>query len=283
MIKQILFLCLTVIHAFSIDAHALDIMLPQVYKDNIQVVGWLMSEKLDGVRGYWNGTQLLSKNGLVFHPPASFTKDLPPFPLEGELWGGRKTFQQTVSIVKKQQPHDGWLKIQFAIFDVPQEPGSFSSRKQRASRWFATHPSKFAFVIPQQKITAPGHLQTELQRIENLGGEGLIVRNPDAVYSTGRSNDILKVKNFFDMEAVVVAHIPGKGKHQGRLGSLLVELPEEYNTIRFKIGSGFSDTERNNPPPIGTIITFKYYGFYKSGTPKFPSFMRIRADISLSH
>jgi DNA ligase len=279
--KRLLFLCLALCF-LPLKTYALESMLPQVYKDNIHVVGWLMSEKLDGVRGYWDGKQLVSKNGSVFHPPAAFTHNFPPFPLEGELWGGRGTFEKTVSIVKKQQSHDGWLTIQFAIFDVPQEPGSFSSRIQNAANWFATHPSRFAFVIPQQMITASGQLRTELQRIEELGGEGLIVRNPDATYTAGRSKDILKVKNFYDMEAVVVDHIPGKGRHQGRLGALLVTLPDNSG-IRFRIGSGLSDAERNSPPPIGAIITFKYYGFYESGIPKFPSFMRTRTDISLSH
>jgi DNA ligase-1 len=76
------------------------------------------------------------------------------------------------------------------------------------------------------------------------------------------------------MEAVVVSHRPGSGRNQGRMGALLVELPE--SRIRFKIGTGFSDEIRDNPPPIGTLITFRHYGFYESGIPKFPSFMRVR-------
>ncbi len=283
MIKKVLLLCL-LICSQPLHIHALELMLPQVYQDNIHVIGWLMSEKLDGVRGYWNGRQLFSKNGHLFHPPPAFTQDLPPFPLEGELWGGRGTFEKTVSIVKKQTPHDGWFEIQFAIFDVPQEPGKFSARLKKAKNWFSYHPSRFAFVIPQKNITEISQLRDELHRMEQLSGEGLIIRNPDALYTIGRSSDILKVKNFYDMEAEVVAHIPGKGKHQGRLGSLLVEIPDKKtnNNIRFKIGGGLSDAERNNPPPIGAIITFKYYGFYTSGIPRFPSFIRIRTDNSLS-
>lgn len=278
MIKTFLFLCL-VIYSHPLHVNALEIMLPQVYEDNIQVIGWLMSEKLDGIRGYWDGEQLFSKNGHIFHPPPAFTRDLPPFPLEGELWGGRGTFEKTVSIVKKQIPHDGWLDIQFAIFDVPQEPGRFSSRIEKAKNWFSSHPSRFAFVIPQKNITETSQLRDELQRVEKLGGEGLIVRNPEARYTSGRSIDILKMKSFQDMEATVIGHIPGKGRHQGRLGSLLVKLPDKKTKdIKFKIGSGLSDAERNNPPPIGAIITFKYYGWYKSGIPKFPSFIRIRTD-----
>lgn len=256
-----------------LNAHALDIMLPQVYSEGIDVSGWLMSEKLDGVRGYWDGQQMLSKNGNRLYPPAAFTRNLPPFPLEGELWGGRGTFEKTVSIVKKQQPHDGWLELKFAIFDVPRTPGGFLQRLQRATDWFKKHPSRFAFVIVQKPVRDPDELKVELKRMEALGGEGLIVRKPDALYTTGRSREILKVKSYLDTEAVVIAHIQGTGRNLGRMGSLLVELPD---ATQFKIGTGFSDAQRDNPPPVGATITFKYYGLYASGIPKFPSFLRIR-------
>ncbi len=260
------------------NAHAWELMLPQVYTEDIDVANWLVSEKLDGVRGYWDGKRLLSKNGLAFHPPAAFIRHFPPFALEGEIWGGRGTFQKTVSIVKKQRPHDGWLELQFAIFDVPRATGGFRQRLRQAKEWFDKHPTPFAFVIPQKTVKDNEQLKTELQRVEELGGEGLIVRKPDALYTQGRSREILKIKSYYDMEAVVIAHLPGKGRHQGRLGALLVELPDK---TRFKIGTGFTDEERANPPPVGATITFKYYGFYKSGRPKFPSYLRIRLDSSL--
>jgi len=260
------------------NSHAQDIMLPQVYTASINVSNWLMSEKLDGIRGYWDGKRLFSKNKIPLHPPAAFVGNFPPFALEGEIWGGRGTFEKTLSIVKKQQANNGWLELKFAIFDVPQATGGFTRRLQKAKNWFKHHPAQFAFVILQKTIKDQGELRIELQRVEKLGGEGLIVRNPDALYTSGRSHEILKVKSFFDMEAVVIAHIGGKGRNQGRLGSLLVELPDK---TRFKIGTGFSDEERSNPPPVGSIITFKYYGFFESGCPKFPSFFRIRTDNSL--
>ena len=266
-------LLLTVIQALSTE-----LMLPKVYSEQVDISGWLMSEKLDGVRGYWDGKQMLSKNGNEFYPPEEFTRNLPPFPLEGELWGGRGSFEQTIGIVKKKQPHDGWLQLKFAIFDVPQVPGGFTERMAEAVEWFTANPSTCAFVIPQTAIRDQAHMQLELQRIEELGGEGLIVRKPDSLYAAGRSPEILKVKNYSDAEATVVAHLPGKGRNEGRLGSLLVEI--EGGT-QFKIGSGFSDTERETPPTIGAVITYKYYGTYQSGIPKFPSFMRIRQDQDL--
>ncbi len=253
-------------------------MLPRVYREQADISGWLMSEKLDGVRGYWDGKRLLSKNGKILFPPPEFTAQLPEFALEGELWGGRGTFEQTASIVTRLQPHDGWLQLKFAIFDVPHTSGSFVTRIAKASTWFTSHPSDYAFVISQIAVQDQTELQLELKRIETLDGEGLIVRNPEALYRAGRSSEVLKVKNYQDDEATVVAHLTGKGRNAERLGALLVRLDDG---TQFKIGSGFSDIERENPPEIGALISFKFYGNYQSGIPKFPSFIRIRQDKGL--
>ncbi len=262
----------------TVPSNAADLMLPEVYTNQVDVSGWLMSEKLDGVRGYWNGKQLLSKTGNVLSPPTVFVDDLPPFPLEGELWAGRGTFEQTVAIVKKQHPHSGWLQLKLAIFDVPKAPGGFTERMAKAREWFTAHPSAYAFIVPQTEVHNSAELQRQLARIEKLGGEGLIVRKADAPYTAGRSAEILKVKNYQDAEARVIALLPGKNRNKGRLGALLVELD---NGIQFKIGSGFSDAEREVPPPVGAVITFRFYGKYQSGIPKFPAFLRIRQDNDL--
>lgn len=253
-------------------------MLPQTDAGDQDITGWLFSEKLDGVRGYWDGRQLWSKNGTLFHPPTEFIAGLPDFPLEGELWGGRGAFEKTVSTVLRQQAHGGWLELKFAVFDVPAAAGGFTDRIEKARTWFAAHPSPWAFVIPQHPVRDRAHLRQELRRVEARGGEGLIVRAPDALYAAGRSAQILKVKTFHDAEAVVVEHLPGSGRNRGRLGALLVELP---GGMRFRIGTGFSDAERENPPPRGAVITFRYHGFHSSGIPRFPSFLRTRVDQDL--
>lgn len=253
-------------------------MLPLADDGEREISGWLMSEKLDGVRGYWDGQQLWSKNGTLFQPPRSFVADFPPFALEGELWGGRGSFATTAAIVQRQNEPAGWQGLRFGIFDVPQAPGPFSQRIAVASAWFAAHPSAHAFVIAQQPVQDREALHRELARIERLGGEGLIVRDPEAGYLAGRRPEILKVKSFEDGEAMVVGHLPGQGKNAGLLGALLVELPDG---TRFKIGTGFSNGQRRSPPPLGTTITFKHHGHYRSGVPKFPVFLRIRHDLGL--
>lgn len=279
MLKNICcFLLLISCLGLGVVADAIDIMLPRVYEDNIDVSGWVMSEKLDGVRGYWDGKNLLSKNGIHFVLPAEFIINFPDFAIEGEIWGGHNTFEKTSGIVRKQISHNGWLDLKFAVFDVPGAVGGIEERLNIARQWFKDNPSEYAFVIIQKKVRDREHLKEELLRVEEMGGEGMIVRKPDSLYTKGRSTEILKVKSYYDMEARVVEHIEGKGRNLGRLGALLVELPDKS---RFKIGTGFSDEERKYPPRVGSIITFKYYGFYKSGIPRFPSFLRTRQDSSI--
>ncbi len=258
---------------------AQDIMLAGVYTEKTDLCGWLMSEKLDGIRGYWTGTEMLSKSGKRLSVPRYFTANFPSFALEGELWAGRGGFSRTVSIVRKSN-QEAWQQLKFAIFDVPEMSGGFTERLQHASKWFAKHPSRFVFVIEQIPVKSREHLYKKLEQIERVGGEGLIVRRSAGLYTAGRSSEILKVKNFLDAEAVVLCHFPGKGRNRNRLGALKVQLLDN-KAIQFKIGTGFSDRERNNPPPVGTIITFKYYGRYPSGIPRFPSFLRVREDTNL--
>ena len=234
-----------------------------------------MSEKLDGVRGYWTGKELISRQGNPFHVPEWFTRDFPQTPLDGELWTGRDQFQELVSIVRRENAGTDWEKVHYFVFDAPGTEGGFEKRLDFVRRWFLVHPNLYAEVLEHQICESEEHLRKELKEIESLGGEGVMLRRPDSPYTVGRSYDLLKVKTYEDTEATVIKHLPGSGKHTGRLGSLLVELPNE---IQFAIGTGFSDKERDNPPPIGSTVTFKYYGFYKSGIPKFASFLRIREE-----
>jgi len=101
-----------------------------------------------------------------------------------------------------------------------------------------------------------------------------MLHRADALYHVGRNSDLLKVKPYFDAEATVIAHIAGKGKYLDKMGSLLVETAQG---LQFKIGTGFSDSERSYPPAIGTSITYTYHGKTLKDIPKFASFLRIRA------
>ncbi len=250
------------------------LLLAKTYDKKIEVSRYLISEKYDGVRALWNGKQLISRQGNVYHAPEWFLADFPKQPLDGELWISRGHFEAVVSTVRKHQPIDAeWEKVRYMIFELPEGKGSFSDRLKQLEVILATSQSRYIKIIKQFRLNTHEELISKLKTITHQGAEGLMMHRTDALYHTGRSDDLLKVKRYQDAEATVIKHLPGKGKFSEMLGSLLLENMEGK---RFKIGSGFSDIQRQQPPPIGSLITYKHYGLTKNGIPRFASFLRVR-------
>jgi DNA ligase-1 len=247
-------------------------LLAESWTNDLDLSGWWMSEKLDGVRAWWDGKQFLSRQGNVYHAPPWFTAGLPDQPLDGELWLDRKAFQRTVSIVRRQDQSDHWRQIAFVVFDAPMLESPFEQRHAFLADLFAK-PLPHARHLDQARCTSVAALQAELARVEALGGEGLMLRQPGSRYEAGRSSTLLKVKTFHDAEGRVVEHVPGKGRHKGRLGALVVELA---SGLTFSVGTGFSDAQRENPPPVGSTVTYRYQELTDRGVPRFPSFVRVR-------
>lgn len=248
------------------------LLLLKEYREH-NVTGWLMSEKLDGVRAYWDGTNLLSRGGKAFAVPKWFIKDFPPFAIDGELWTKRNDFETVQSIVSRKKPHDGWKKITYNIFEVPYQKGGLTNRLQVLEGYLAKHRSSFIKIIPQIMCESNEHLKTVLSEIETKGGEGLVVRDPDASYINKRTSKALKVKSFQDAECEVIAIHKGKGKYRDMMGSFRCKGDGD---LMFKVGSGLKDAQRQNPFAIGTIITYKHQGFTQKGKPRFPVFLRTR-------
>ena len=246
------------------------------YEHPVPIKEYLVSEKLDGVRAYWDGQNLLSRQGNTFAAPSWFTRDFPAVPLDGELWISRNNFEKVVSVVRKKHPIDHeWKNVQYMLFELPDGSGTFASRYQQLQKIVRKSQNPYFKVIPQIQLADAAALETLLTKVIDKGGEGLMLHRANSLYVTGRTHDILKVKRFHDAEATVIAHIPGKGRNTGKLGAIKVETEDG---TQFKIGSGFSDEQRENPPKIGAIITFKYFGKTKNGIPRFASFLRIRPD-----
>jgi DNA ligase-1 len=269
---------LTLLLCFSplCQAQNNDILLLKTYHKSQDVKGWLMSEKLDGIRAIWDGKTLTTRKGNPITAPDWFIKGLPPFAIDGELWTRRNNFETISSIVRTQTPDKRWKNISYNIFEVPNDPAQNNGLLARLSvleTFLTEHPSQFLKVIPQITIDSPKHLQVELSKVIALGGEGLVVRRPAIPYQTGRSNSALKVKQYQDTECTVIGYKSGKGKYEGHTGAIKCQLP---SGLTFFIGSGLSDQQRQHPPEIDSIITFKYYGLTKNKLPRFPVFMRER-------
>ncbi len=260
----------------SEETKAPPVLLAHSWEGDVDVTGWWMSEKLDGVRAYWDGTRFLSRLGNVYHAPAWFTKGLPGTPLDGELWVGRKKFQRCVSIVRRQDAGNDWKEVSYLVFDAPALRIKFEERMEYLRKFMAEHQPERARLLDQVVCRDTTHMKEELARVEALGGEGVMMRRPGSLYEVGRSHSLLKVKSFYDAEAIVVGHQPGAGKHKGRLGALLVAMPDGTG---FAVGTGLSDAERSHPPAIGQIITYRYQELSDGGVPRFPSYVGVRHDI----
>jgi DNA ligase-1 len=250
------------------------LLLAHSWDPSVDPSGWWMSEKLDGVRAFWNGEHFVSRLGNRFFAPEWFVEKLPKTPLDGELFGGRKRFQKTVGIVKRFDGGELWKELRFVVFDAPAHEGPFEARIDHC-REVCSRAGEYASWHEHVVCRDVDHLREELARVEALGGEGLMMRRPQSRYEAGRSSSLLKVKTFFDAEAIVVGHEPGAGKHLGRLGALVLELE---NGTRFNVGSGFSDAERESPPPLGALVTFRYQELSDAGVPRFPTYVGVRID-----
>jgi DNA ligase-1 len=236
-----------------------------------------MSEKLDGIRAYWTGKEFLSRLGNTLHAPDWFCAGLPALPLDGEFWIGRKKFQRTVGIVRRQDKSDLWKEVRFLVFDAPEAGEGFEERLRKIQRIVHKNRPPYAVAHEHSHCADLDALRKELARVEALGGEGLMLREPGSKYHAGRSTTLLKIKSFHDAEARVVGHEPGAGRHKGRLGALLVEMADG---TRFCVGTGFSDAERGNPPAVGSTISFRYQELTDAGVPRFPSYLGVRSLVA---
>ena len=254
----------------SLFAQKPDLLLLKKYSNDINVTSWYMSEKLDGVRAYWDGKNLISRSGKIFAAPLFFTKDFPKHKLDGELWSKRGDFSNIVSIVNKHKLHNGWKILTYNIFEVPSAKGNLLQRLNSIK-----NETTYLKIIKQIKVQDRQHLQEFLKSVEEKGGEGVVVRDGSLDYYTGRDNNSLKVKSYIDEECEVVGYNKGQGKYENMTGSISCKMK---NMQVINIGSGLSDIQRAKPPKIGTVITFKYYGLTSKGKPRFPVFLRIRNE-----
>jgi len=252
------------------------ILLAEVYRDQVDVTHYLVSEKLDGVRAIWDGSTLRFRSGKEINAPRWFVDGLPKRPLDGELWIARGKFERISGIVRKDVPDDNeWRQVRYMIFELPGAPGTFRERAEAMRKIVRQTNIPWLREIEQFSVVDRNSLQKRMNEVVKAGGEGLMLHRADALYETGRSDTLLKMKPWEDAEAVVVGHVPGKGKNAGMLGALRVRTADGRE---FSLGTGFTDKQRSNPPPIGTTVTYRYRNLTNTGMPRFASFLRVRVE-----
>lgn len=334
-------------------------------KHNIK--GWLYSEKMDGIRALWDGgisrglyksqvpfanhdkderyvtppiaTGLWSRYGNVIHAPDWFLDNLPNFPLDGELFTERGSWQTLSTIIKRIVPNDeAWNAVTYNVFDIPPYQQIFATGKinnpnfakefdiTELMPWARnqkpkTFPGFMSFVqvtnelerisnmvvrnVKQTLLESVDQLDSAFREVIDLGGEGLIVRNPKSYWEPKRSHQQVKIKPDHDAEGFVTGYIWGRktdkgSKLLGKMGALILN----FNGKRLEL-SGFTDAERemrnlsydstlredegyvrpgeqcspawyNSHFPIGATVTFKYRELSDDGIPKEARYHRVR-------
>jgi DNA ligase-1 len=251
--------------------------LASPYTGNENLTDYWVSEKYDGIRGYWDGRQLLSRSGKALNPPVWFVQDWPSSPFEGEFWAGRGQFEKAASVFQqKQAPDEAWQLMQFMVFDVPSPNQTFTERITLYQTEVKKIDKPWVQAVSQSQIQSHAALKDLLQQTVQAGSEGLVLHRGSSLYQSGRTGDVLKVKIHEDAEAKVVGHEAGQGKYAQHLGALWVETPQG---LRFKLASGLTDAQRKNPPPVGQWVTYRYRGLTDKGVPRFASFVRTRPAV----
>jgi DNA ligase 1 len=248
--------------------------------EKVDPTGWWMSEKLDGVRAWWDGEKFLSRISNVFAAPSWFTERLPKVALDGELFWKRGAFNETSGIVRRKDPAsaDLWRNVRFMVFDMPEFEEPFEKRVYRIRTSSLGH---YATPVLHELVESREHLELRLEELVADGAEGLMIRQPGSLYEYKRSKTLLKVKPWYTDEVRVVGVEPWRGVlRPGRetwMGALSCEMRDGTEV---RVGTGFDDTQRLPPHDhwIGEIVTIKFREKSEYGVPRHPVFHGVAID-----
>lgn len=250
--------------------------------DKQSVEGWHVSEKLDGIRAFWSSENkgLYTRNGKSINAPKWFIEKFPDIDLDGELWIGRGTlnFNKVSGIARKHVPVESeWRSVKYLVFDIPDTTTEYEERVNKYTKLIEEISLDWLKAVEVYKALNNDHVFEELVKIEKIGGEGLMLRKPKSKYEPKRSNTLLKVKSFHDEEGTLIGYSDGKGKYvDGMVGALILKLK---NGVEVNVGTGLNDELRKNPPPIGSLIKYKFFEKGANGAPRFPVFVEVRTDL----
>lgn len=264
--------------AAPIQARGLPLLLAEDAPDLRQLdpARYLVSEKLDGVRAFWDGHSMRTRSGAGLEPPPQWLKHLPRQALDGELWMGRGRFEQVSALTRTHGASvSAWADVRYVVYEAPEAPGTFRERVAWLATLHRRHGGAVWRPAEQRQLLDPRQVQAWHDEVLRLGGEGLMLHLADAPYLTGRRPELLRLKPWQDDEATVIAYLPGRGRHAGRVGALRVRDPAGRE---FALGSGLTDAQRMAPPPLGTRVTYRFRGWTSKGLPRFATFWRVRQE-----
>jgi len=238
------------------------LMLAKIWKEE-DPTGWWISEKLDGIRAFWDGSKFYTKLGNEIWVPKFITNSLPKIALDGEFWMGRGRFDQIINI-SKSRDEEIWRDVKYCIFDLPKSKNPYEERLA-FMRQLKNGLSRNIKIVDSIKCTGLQHLQDMYKQVISSGGEGLVLRRPNSNYEVGRSSSFLKLKPYLDCEVKFLEKAEN---------SFLCEQPNGHTCLVQCDYQTLSDL-----PAPGAVITITHEGFWKTGKLKNPQFLRVRPDL----
>jgi len=246
------------------------------WNNDRDLTGWFISEKLDGVRALWDGTNLFSRLGKMIPVPLEITRTLPrDVHLDGELWLGYDTFEELNTVLRqfRRQAMDQekllelWKDVKFCVFDAPMHSGHYSERHSFLKD-IIRQCDPHICLIPMERCLSLDHLHRVLDDVRNRGGEGLMLYHPESPYTPGRTDLVLKVKTYVEENVRFMECNPNSYSficQQSNGATCIVKC---------------SGWDYKHPPSHGTILTVKHLGFHKASQKmKYPVLLRIGADL----
>jgi DNA ligase-1 len=252
---------------------------PDKHADSISQGRWVVSEKLDGVRALWCPRRkgFFSRSDKPLHVPAEWLghfAEKVKIPLDGEFFMGRGRFQDAVSKARLKSPTlQDFEGMSYQVFDslwVKDTPHSERLKDARAA--IASLPAGMAVIVQHYEVSNLDTIADLYSTVRRAGGEGVMIRRDDAPYEHKRTSNLLKWKGEIDGIAEVIDIQPGEGKHEGRMGALIVwEIDDENDQPpTFKIGTGFNDNERERKDWLGTRVRWTAHERTRDGIPRHP-------------
>lgn len=233
-------------------------MLAQDYFKHSHKINWpcYAQPKLDGFRCLFINGNLISRQNKII-TTLDHIKEKIKLPYDGELYSHELTFQEIASAIKKVGPNT--KKIKYYVYDL-------IDKKPFFDRWsqIKNDVEKVETII----INSESELKKYHDECINKGFEGVMVRHGNAPYEHKRSYNLLKYKCFNDDEFLIISVREGKSTYKNmaiftcQIGSKTFEVtaPGTHEDKSFFL--------RN--PPVGKMLTVKYFGLTDDGLPRFP-------------
>jgi DNA ligase-1 len=260
-------------------------MLAKSYEDEKHKIDWTncyIQPKLDGMRclahiSAGGHVQLISRDGKIIENMAHIVDDLVNIKeniiLDGELYCHGSTFQENMKLIKKYRPGET-ENIKYHIYDVVSD-NNFITRNNMVN---SIRKSEHIEIVSTVPCYSEDHLKAAHMIIISKGYEGTMIRWGNKPYKVnGRSENLLKYKDFKDLDALIINIEPGDQRPEWGVPVL------QWNNKTFRSGVRMSHEDRvnlliNKDDFIGKIANIRYFELTDEGIPRFPIMVGVHED-----